>query len=345
MTTSPPSPKNKFELPAWIPYPSSWIRAIVLVFFFAALVILVRIAGFWGFIITAITDDITHLVRYVGLAFLTAILLYAYSHHFLVGKSPQNYPQWLPSPQSLWEGACAIVIIFLATIIAAFLVTPFYEESHTLFYNGSAYFTNTAAAEKFLTLLATVWFVAALYLYQLEFIWHKKKRPKTRSHSAQPTDVTRDVALDTLLNDLTTGQNPTPTIQDSTRTNSRRFKSPKKFKYLLYFSIIPLFTCSIFLAINIYNFLQPKPVSVAVSQTTATAQQDPFTEAVNQATKASQLAQTAQTSQEWQIVAETWKSAIAWMQAVPVTHIQYATAQQKATEYQPNLQYAQQNSQ
>lgn len=341
MNTSPSPQKPKFEWPTWIPYPSSWIRAIVLVFFFIALVILVRIAGFWGIVITAITDDISHFVRYVGLAFVTAILIYAYSHHFLVGKSPQNYPQWLPSPRSLWEGAYALVVILLATLITTFIVTPFHEESHTLIYNGSTYFTNVEAEEKFISLLGTVWFVAALYLYQLELLWHKKRK----SHTQKQKNTARDAALDTALNDLQTGKASTPVVQDSTRTTSGRRPLPKKAKYFLYFLIIPLFTLGIFLAANLYNFWQPEPASVAISQSTNQANPDPFNEAVTQATQAAKLTQTAQTPQEWQVVAETWKSAIAWMQAVPPTHAQYATAQQKATEYQPNLQYAQQNSQ
>lgn len=71
----------------------------------------------------------------------------------------------------------------------------------------------------------------------------------------------------------------------------------------------------------------------------------PFRDAVNKATSAAQLTQTAQTAEEWQTVANDWQAAIALMQAVPEGDPNYAVAQQKAAEYQKNLEYAQQNAQ
>ncbi|HIK45393.1 MAG TPA: hypothetical protein IGR64_10970 [Leptolyngbyaceae cyanobacterium M65_K2018_010] len=72
---------------------------------------------------------------------------------------------------------------------------------------------------------------------------------------------------------------------------------------------------------------------------------DPFREAVNAAQNAANLAQTAKTSAEWQVVADSWAQAIALMKQVPESSPNYAVAQQKAVEYQPNLAYAQQNVQ
>ncbi|MDY6781900.1 MAG: hypothetical protein SW833_05000 [Cyanobacteriota bacterium] len=71
----------------------------------------------------------------------------------------------------------------------------------------------------------------------------------------------------------------------------------------------------------------------------------PFRDAVNSATSAAQLTQTAQTPEEWQAVATEWQTAIGLMQAVPEGDPNYAVAQEKAVEYQTNLEYAQQNAQ
>jgi pilus assembly protein FimV len=70
-----------------------------------------------------------------------------------------------------------------------------------------------------------------------------------------------------------------------------------------------------------------------------------FREAVNAAQNAANLAQTASTPAEWQAVADSWEEAIALMKQVPESDPNYATAQQKAIDYQPNLDYAQQNAQ
>lgn len=71
---------------------------------------------------------------------------------------------------------------------------------------------------------------------------------------------------------------------------------------------------------------------------------DSFGEAVNTAMAASEATQTAKTTDEWKAVAELWSKAIELMKAVPETSENYQTAQQKATEYQSNLEYAKSNA-
>jgi hypothetical protein len=67
-----------------------------------------------------------------------------------------------------------------------------------------------------------------------------------------------------------------------------------------------------------------------------------FKEAVNQAMNAANLAQTAQTPEQWRTVANHWQQAITHLQSIPPTDPNHATAQQKIGEYQKNLRYAQQ---
>ncbi|MBW4460963.1 MAG: hypothetical protein KME47_12115 [Nodosilinea sp. WJT8-NPBG4] len=70
-----------------------------------------------------------------------------------------------------------------------------------------------------------------------------------------------------------------------------------------------------------------------------------FRQAVNAAQTAANQAQTASTPAQWQEVADAWARAIELMQRVPASDPNYATAQQKAVDYQPNLNYARQNAQ
>jgi hypothetical protein len=79
---------------------------------------------------------------------------------------------------------------------------------------------------------------------------------------------------------------------------------------------------------------QPEPLSEQQPET--------WSNAVNAATAASEAAQTAQTHADWQNVADKWQEAITLMGSVPEADENYATAQQKATEYRPNLDYARQ---
>ncbi|MBD2577875.1 peptidylprolyl isomerase [Oscillatoria sp. FACHB-1406] len=68
--------------------------------------------------------------------------------------------------------------------------------------------------------------------------------------------------------------------------------------------------------------------------------EEAFREAVNHATKAAVLTQTAQSQSEWQLVVSDWQTAIALMQRVPKNLDNFAIAREKAGEYQKNLDYA-----
>ena len=72
-------------------------------------------------------------------------------------------------------------------------------------------------------------------------------------------------------------------------------------------------------------------------------QVDTFRLAVNKATKAANLTQTAQLQTEWDLVAQYWQEAIALMKAVKKNNPNYSTAQEKVFEYQRNLDYAKAN--
>ncbi|MEG4858379.1 hypothetical protein QUB75_12150 [Microcoleus sp. K1-B6] len=73
-------------------------------------------------------------------------------------------------------------------------------------------------------------------------------------------------------------------------------------------------------------------------------QNDPFTESVNFATQASNLAQSANSKQDWDEVAALWVQAVAWMQAVPPGSPRRAFAEKKVIEYMRNLVYSQQQA-
>lgn len=65
-----------------------------------------------------------------------------------------------------------------------------------------------------------------------------------------------------------------------------------------------------------------------------------FQRAIDDATRASELTQTAVTSTDWSFVASYWDSAVGWMELIPEPNDNYQIAQQKISEYQVNLDYA-----
>lgn len=90
----------------------------------------------------------------------------------------------------------------------------------------------------------------------------------------------------------------------------------------------------------------PTPVAQKASAPAAQASSPAtaFYNAVNKATSAAELTQTAKTKTQWSTVATNWQQAIALMKAVPKANPNHQVAQQKVVEYQKNLNYAQQAS-
>jgi ribosomal protein S27E len=67
-----------------------------------------------------------------------------------------------------------------------------------------------------------------------------------------------------------------------------------------------------------------------------------FQQAINLANEAAIQTQSAQSTQQWQQVANLWIQSIELLKKVPASSPNYSTAQQKIQEYQTNLNYARQ---
>lgn len=85
----------------------------------------------------------------------------------------------------------------------------------------------------------------------------------------------------------------------------------------------------------------PPPVE---AEPVATAAPDYFREAVNRATSAVAIGQSAQSTTDWQLAASRWQQAIALMQQVPSQDSNQAQAKAKIQEYQRHLAAAQQKA-
>jgi hypothetical protein len=77
---------------------------------------------------------------------------------------------------------------------------------------------------------------------------------------------------------------------------------------------------------------QPNPLPAANLD-----ENSPLELAIEQASDAVALTQAAQSSDDWKLVASKWQQAINLLRTVPNTSPEYATAQQKRTEYEANM--------
>ncbi|MGB3494427.1 MAG: retropepsin-like aspartic protease [Elainellaceae cyanobacterium] len=88
------------------------------------------------------------------------------------------------------------------------------------------------------------------------------------------------------------------------------------------------------------------PANAAPATATAppTPAVDPFPNAINQASAAFTLSQSAQSQDDWRLVANRWQQAIETMTTVPAASPNHGAAQQKLTDYRRNLTYARQQA-
>ncbi|MCU0515490.1 MAG: hypothetical protein MUC60_01250 [Oscillatoria sp. Prado101] len=88
----------------------------------------------------------------------------------------------------------------------------------------------------------------------------------------------------------------------------------------------------------------PVPSAPATSFSNTYKEQTPdtdsFRHAVNKATSAANMAQSAKSRAEWDTVASFWQEAIEFMKAVPPSSPNYKVARDRVVQYQRNLDYA-----
>ena len=87
-----------------------------------------------------------------------------------------------------------------------------------------------------------------------------------------------------------------------------------------------------------------RTTSVQAPAASASNQPSSFDLALDKADSASSISQSAQSSDDWQLVASQWQDAIALMQMLPNNSPYKAIAKTKITEYQQRLVYAQQQA-
>lgn len=81
-------------------------------------------------------------------------------------------------------------------------------------------------------------------------------------------------------------------------------------------------------------------LSKAVSPTPS-AQPEKFQDGLDAGMSAATISQSAQSKDDWKLVVSRWQSAINLLKTVPQSSLNYTKAQQKISEYQRNLGYAQ----
>jgi predicted aspartyl protease len=87
-----------------------------------------------------------------------------------------------------------------------------------------------------------------------------------------------------------------------------------------------------------------KPKAIATPTPRTPARPDPYPLALSRASSAVNISRSAQSQDDWRLVASRWQQAIALIRAIPATSPRHAEAQSKLAEYGRNLAFAQQQA-
>ncbi|MBI4784804.1 MAG: retroviral-like aspartic protease family protein [Oscillatoriophycideae cyanobacterium NC_groundwater_1537_Pr4_S-0.65um_50_18] len=90
----------------------------------------------------------------------------------------------------------------------------------------------------------------------------------------------------------------------------------------------------------------PSPQTAASPKAIAAADNgdNNYEKAIDRATAAAAITQSAQSKDDWRLVVDRWQQAIQFMGTIPKTNSRYVQVQKKLTEYRRNLAYAQQQT-
>lgn len=330
-------PKINIKWPVWFPYPSSWLRAIALLLWFG---IVVEFFRFWGVvagdIAAAISEDDRLYLMAVGVSFLGAIFVFSLGHHLILSIFKKSKSKtWIPGGRSWWEGVVATIVLFLSLAIVLILMLPFLPGENCHYFgnfSNSCYYQYQDEIESWNLIAAGVWIISILYLYQAELL--------LRTHiSAQK--VLKFIAIATI----------------SCVTISSIYAFSRHIEYIG--SVVSSFadrTPPVAPAETVEptkseaiapSQAEPEPVNLALSKPIKTTEKpesaiapDPFSGAVKKATIASNLAQTADSEEDWNIVAKNWEAATELMGQVPPESDNYEIARDRVIQYQKNFDYS-----
>lgn len=348
---------KKFGLPMWLPYPSSWLNALILSLLMTGFVATLRRTEALNYYLIRWSDRPELFTVLLILLLISPIPAIAFFHHFFLirfipsipGEQINKTQGFFPGLISWWESLYSWLVLVLSTLIATLFFTPFlplFKLNYEKIFNTASQLDKNLQA-----IFAISWLISAAMFYQIQY------SVKSRLVFGAPesnVESTKDIELESQQDNngvteiQTTDQSPT---KKPTAVNffAKHQKLPKKIFTII---LIPLVALWIYLFANkpevreirqnISTNLTLKNQSAVTLETAP--EDDTFEQAINKAKRAAKLTNSAQSQDEWKIVVSRWSEAIELMETVPISSPDYAIAQQKIIQYQIHRDFAKQNT-
>ncbi|MDZ8108922.1 MAG: hypothetical protein RM338_25315 [Nostoc sp. DedQUE12a] len=367
---------KKIHWPLWFPYPSSWLKALILALFLRVIIFVIDSTGKVGYRIAYFVNSLELFVMFTILLILSPIIIISFTHHCLhlllsrfiseiqapeIGKTQGFFPGIM----SWWEGLYAWLVIVISTLIAIFFCTIFLPSSNITYTQSLEYYRNFH--NKIIVIFGFFYIFAAALVYQIEYLVRQRiisaysSNKTTDTNKYNNTELKINKKINQLPVEMDVNKIKTYILSNQEETKITKNKSSfHKFKkHILLVILIFLIPVIIYIyskqleifPLSLKNQPETPSKTVLVTPSPLTSESpnvllktDSFREAVNKAIMAANLTQSAKSPDEWKTVVSEWQEAIALMKNVPSSSPNYAIAQQKIIEYQKNLDYAQKNT-
>ncbi|GAA6618460.1 hypothetical protein [Scytonema sp. NUACC26] len=351
---------KKLGLPMWLPYPSSWLNALIISVFMAGLGAFIRRSSLLDHYLSKWSQQPELSSVMLILLLISPIPTIAFFHHFFLSRFIPVVPgESVKTPQGLvpgiisWrESLYSWLVFVLSTLIATLICIPFLS----LFKVNSENIISTynQPHRTLQTLFAIVWIISAAFLYQVEYLF-KDRLLFIDDYIGEETSVDQGQIIEIQPENQQSEMIPTqiPVTKESPQTKTSLADLITKYRKLLQrFFIIALIAVA---GLWMYFFANLPKVKKTVSANlsyiekqlatpseTPVAEDSTYQRGLNKAKSATKLTKSAQTETEWRVVSRRWEEAIKLMESVPTSSPNYGLAQQKILQYQLHREFARQ---
>lgn len=174
--------KKGFRWASWFPYPTAWLKALILVLIFPIVLYLIGVQDRTGSSMAYLSNNRSIVIISWLISIISPIPIIAFIHHFLhlsIGnlvpaiQAPEvgKVKGFTPKLISWWEGLYGWLVIVLSTLIASCLVHIFIPEQ---IIRGSITIDRISESNKLLiSVFGTLLITAAALLYQFEYLFKR----------------------------------------------------------------------------------------------------------------------------------------------------------------------------
>ncbi|BBD63056.1 hypothetical protein NIES2109_59060 (plasmid) [Nostoc sp. HK-01] len=171
--------RRKSHWPAYLPYPSCWLKSFILMIFLRVIGFVAEISIKLGYGVAKLADSPELLAIFGIITILSPIVVIAFTHHYLHlifsrFISEIQAPEvgivkgLLPKLMSWWEGLYGWVVIILSTFVAALLCTIILPVFHLSYAKPPE--TYTQFEQQIIVIFGIIWLIQGSLIYQIDYL-------------------------------------------------------------------------------------------------------------------------------------------------------------------------------